>query len=104
MDSVQYMNFASGEVIPFTILQDDARLDQNTNIDQLIHQINDNLISSAFRIYVLYADESINYEIPQEDIKLGGSYSENYQNGQRRSLSFSLYNNSGKYTPTINQL
>ena len=53
---------------------------------------------------MLYSDETINYEIPQEDIKLGGTFDENYQDGQRRSLSFTLYNQDGKYSPNVNNL
>ena len=56
---------------------------------------------SRFRIFVCNPDDTPRYEIPNEDITMGGSYSENYQNGQRRSLSFSLVNEDGKYTPNI---
>lgn len=70
--------------------------------DTLKYYIDNNISQPQFRIYVLYPDETINYEIPQEDIQLGGSYNENYQNGQRCSLSFSLYNENGNYTPNIN--
>lgn len=100
---VKYINFASGEILPFSISQDGVYLDQDSDIEDIKYQINNNMIGSAFRIFVLYPDETINYEIPQQDIKQGGSYSENYQNGQRRSLSFTLYNNSGQYTPDINR-
>lgn len=56
-----------------------------------------------FRLFVLNQDESVSYEIPQEDIILNsGSYNENYQQGQRRSLSVSLVNIDGRYTPSIN--
>lgn len=48
-------------------------------------------------------DETVCYQIPNEDIISGGSYQENYQNGSRRTLSFSLYNDDGKYTPSINK-
>jgi len=55
-----------------------------------------------WRLTLLNSDDSVRREIPEEDIALGGSYSENYQNGQRRSLSFSLYNEDGRYTPGVN--
>ena len=61
-----------------------------------------NTISPRFRIFVCNPDDTPRYQIPNEDIALGGSYSGNYQNGQRRSLSFSLINDDGKYTPNIN--
>ena len=56
-----------------------------------------------FRLFVLNPDETIDYEIPQEDIILGsGNYSENYQQGQRRNINISLVNIDGNYTPSIN--
>lgn len=99
---VKYINFISGEALGFSVTQDSIYMDQDVDIDDLIFQINNNMVSSTFRFLVLYPDETINYEIPSEDIKQGGSWSENYQNGQRRSISFTLYNNDDKYTPNIN--
>ena len=61
-------------------------------------------IYPRFRIFVCNPDDTTRYQIPNEDIIMGGSYSENYQNGQRRSLSFSLINNDGKYTPNIDSI
>jgi len=58
-----------------------------------------------FRLFVLNPDETIDYEIPQEDIILGsGNYSENYQQGQRRNINISLVNIDGNYTPSINTI
>lgn len=58
-----------------------------------------------FRVYVLNEDESISFEIPQEDIIIGSStYNETYQQGVRKTLSLSLVNIDGKYTPSINGL
>ena len=74
----------------------------DVDITKLTSWINNNYVFPRWRIFVLYPDETINYEIPQEDIKLGGSFDENYQDGQRRSLNFSLYNQTGKYNPGIN--
>ena len=59
-------------------------------------------VAPRWRLYFLYHDDSIQAEIPQEDLILGGSFSENYQSGQRRSLSFTLFNESGLYTPGVN--
>jgi len=54
------------------------------------------------KIYVLRSDETIDYEIPQEDIILDSiSFSENYNQGERRNLSFSLINSDNKYTPNL---
>ena len=62
-------------------------------------------IKPRFRISVLNQDETVNYIIPSEDITDGGiSYTEEYQNGQRRNISLELINNSGKYTPSINSI
>lgn len=62
-------------------------------------------ISVRYRLFVLNVDETINYEIPQEDIVLNsGSFTENYQNGQRKSLNINLVNVDGKYNPSINTI
>ncbi len=54
------------------------------------------------KIYILRSDETIDYEIPQEDIILDSiSFSENYKQGERRNLSFSLINSDNKYTPNL---
>ena len=99
---IKYINFTSGDLIAFTVEQPDLYVDQDSNIEQLITNINNNMVSSSFRFLVLYPDETVNYEIPPADIKIGGSWNENYQNGQRRSVSFTLYNEDDKYTPDIN--
>lgn len=62
-------------------------------------------IKPKHRVFVLNFDETINYEIPQEDILNDGiSYKEGYNNGQRRTLDLTLINIDGKYTPNINAL
>lgn len=59
-------------------------------------------IKPIFRLFVLNPDETVNHEIPQDDIIINsGSFTENYQNGQRKSVSISLANEGGKYTPSI---
>ena len=62
------------------------------------------VIYPRFRLFLCNTDGTIKEQIPNEDIIGGGSYSENYQNGQRRSLSFTLINNDGKYTPGLNSI
>lgn len=79
-------------------------LEEQKDLNLIKKYIKNNLTQAKFRIYILYPDESIKTEIPQDDIQTGGSYDENYQNGQRRTLSFTLYNEEGKYTPNINTL
>lgn len=61
-------------------------------------------VKPRWRLFVLYPDDTVKYGVPEEDIVSGGSYSETYQTGQRRSLSFSLYNDSGKYSPGVDSL
>ena len=100
---IKYNLLSSGEVEPI-ILESDFYVNSSTDIEYLEQQINLNHVTPRFRIYVLHADETINYEIPSENIKAGGSYSENYQNGQRRSLSFTLWNENKQYSPNINML
>ena len=60
---------------------------------------------ARYRLFVLNSDETINYEIPQEDIILNsGNFTENYQSGQRKSVNINLINIDGKYTPSINTI
>ena len=102
--TTQYINLSSGEMLSFTVTQGGYYIESAMDAITVAEKIHNNLVSQAFRIFILYADETIAYEIAPEDIKLGGSYSENYQNGQRRSLNFTLYNHTGKYSPSANFL
>ena len=98
----QNVLLSSGDTVPVTIESQDYQDLSKVNILHLMDWMRNNYTFPRWRIYVLFFDESINYEIPNEDIKLGGSFNENYQDGQRKSFSFSLYNESGKYSPNIN--
>lgn len=97
---------ANGDVLALSINSvsygQDSNLNDKYTITDLMQVINSSINTPRYKIYVLYPDETINFEIPLADIVAGGSYSENYQDGQRRSLSFQLYNGEGKYTPNIN--
>lgn len=104
MSNLNYINSSSGDIVAIDSIERELYIDQNLDTEQLLDWIRFNNVAPRYKIYVLYPDETINYEIPLEDILSGGSYSENYQNGQRRSLSFSLYNVDDKYTPNINKL
>ena len=101
-ERTQNLLLSSGDTIPITMESQDFFGIYNFDISYLINMLKNNYAYPRWRIYVLFPDEVINYEIPNEDIKLGGSFNENYQDGQRKSLSFSLYNESGKYSPNIN--
>lgn len=62
-------------------------------------------ITPIYKLYVLHYDETIDYEIPQDDIIIdSGNFSENYQNGQRKSINVNLVNIDGKYNPNINSI
>ena len=56
-------------------------------------------IRPRFRLSMLYQDESFKEDISDYLILNTGSLNINYQQGQRRSLSFSLDNTTGKFTP-----
>lgn len=101
-------NRASGDVLSYSVSalgqSNAADLAKYSSYAQIERLVRSRTIYPRFRIYVLNSDETVKYELPQKDILLGGSYSENYQNGQRRSLSLTLNNESGDYTPSINGL
>lgn len=95
-------NLSSGDLLSVDMEDEYGYVTGDVDVKAIQRAINANYVQSCFRIFVLYPDETVAYEIPITDIKAGGSYSENYQNGQRRSLNFSIYNDDGKYTPDIN--
>lgn len=71
----------------------------------LIRILKSKIYRTRFRLFVLNPDETVDYEIPQDDIILdSGNYSENYQQGQRRNVNLALINIDGKYTPSINTI
>ena len=73
------------------------------NIEDLTKILSRPYISIIHRICVLHPDETVDYEIPKDDIVEDSiSFSENMQNGQRKTLSFTLINKDGKYTPCVN--
>lgn len=77
----------------------------NVDFDTIEKFLKRPFIKPRYRISVLNPDESIDYVIPETDIPVGGiSYTEQYQNGQRRNISLQLINKDGKYTPSINGL
>ena len=98
----------SGDVISYSVESvfsyiSISELSKYQSIKNIKNIIDRNTIFPRFRIFVLNDDETVCYQIPNEDIIAGGSYQENYQIGSRRTLSFSLYNDDGKYTPSINK-
>lgn len=94
-------NTSSGDVFSYYT----QGSDRDYSIQEIKNKINSSsIISPRFKLYILNPDETVKTEIPEKDILVGGSFNENYQNGQRRSLSVSLYNYNKKYTPSINNL
>lgn len=95
---------SSGNIVPLSKQYGDAYISVDTNIKALLNLLEGQVIAPRYRLFILNPDDSVKNPIPIEDIISGGSYTENYQNGQRSSVSFTLYNQDGLYTPTINQL
>lgn len=94
---------STGDIISATLesityISDVTRYKNVAFLRKVIHS---KTIRPRYRIMLLNSDETVKEQVPNEDILSGGSYSENYQNGQRRSLSFTLNNETGKYTPSI---
>ena len=73
-------------------------------INPLLYQevIKSKIIKPKFKLSILNIDETIREDITKDLLVDSGTLSINYQQGQRRSLSFSLNNRSGKYTPSEN--
>lgn len=97
-DSVYYTARSSDKNV-VDLVDDVTKYRSVSSIKELLSK---KTICPKFRISVLNQDETVKYVIPEEDILPGGSYNERYQNGSRRTLSFSLQNESGKYNPSIN--
>lgn len=77
----------------------------NTNFSQIVRILKRPYIKPRHRISILNVDESIDYVIPEEDIPIDGiSFTENYQQGQRKSITLNLINNNGKYNLSINKI
>ena len=84
--------------------EEDITSIENITIDDIILALMDPYICPTFKISILNPDETVKCEIPLEDIPSGGiSYTETYQNGQRRSITLKLINKDGKYSPSINK-
>lgn len=95
---IRTRNVASGDMLVYYSDNFNANLD-TASLKQEVGQM---LTRPVFRFFLLNSDESVRDIIPEANIITGGSYNENYQSGQRRSLSLTLYNESGNYTPSIN--
>ena len=92
----------SGDLISYySENKDNALITAASSTDLLKLEIEKPITRPRYRFCWLNEDETVREILPDEDIVLGGSYQENYQNGQRRSISITLFNETGKYTPSI---
>lgn len=98
------LQLSSGNIAPLTLQRGSEYVSEDTNINALLDLIQESIIAPRYRLFFVNEDDTIRSEIPLEDLLSGGSYTENYQNGQRCSLSLTLFNQSGRYMPTINKL
>ena len=96
----RFRNVGSGDITAYYADGSNA----NFSLESIKSYLQGFVIQPRFRLGVLNSDETMNYYIPEDDILSGGSYNENYQNGQRRTLSLTLFNEMGDYTPSINGL
>lgn len=92
-------NTSSGDIVSFS-----SASGFNYSLTDLKNIINSYILNPHFRISILNSDETVNSVISLDAVIKGGSYEENYQNGQRRSLSLTLFNGMGEFTPSINGL
>lgn len=101
-NTLRTRNVANGDMFSYYF---DSFSSRDFSIEDIKNEIADApVINPRFRFHLLNEDETIREDIPEEDVISGGSFQENYQNGQRRSVSLSLFNYSGKYNPSINGL
>ena len=76
-----------------------------STISNLIKVLKMPKIQVRHRLAVLNVDESIDYIIPEQDIPNDGiSFTENYQQGQRKNITLKLVNIGGKYNLNIDKL
>lgn len=73
--------------------------DSKHTVKKYIETVKSEIIKPKFRLYLLSEDEQPIKEIISDIIDGSGSLSINYQQGQRRSLNFSLENIDGRYLP-----
>lgn len=67
--------------------------------DTYVRLVKAQQVRPRFRLSMLYQDESFKEDISEYLINGSGTLNITYQQGQRRSLSFTLDNHSGKFTP-----
>lgn len=75
---------------------------ENVSFEKIKQLLGFPQVRPLYKISVLFPNESVMYEVPNSDISEDGiQFTESYQNGQRRNISLTLINNTGKYTPSV---
>ena len=59
--TTQYINLSSGEMLSFTVTQGGYYIESAMDATTVADRIHNNLVSQAFRIFILYADETIQH-------------------------------------------
>lgn len=98
-------NIGSGDTLAWYLEGSKGVINNSfTSPIMLKKEIDKPIVRPRYRLCWLNEDETVRKPLPEKDILSGGSYSENYQDGQRRTLSISLFNEHGRYTPSINSI
>lgn len=92
---------SNGKILITGTIED---INANLSLSDVIDALHDPYMCPKYRLSILNPDESVAYVIPNDDIIEGGlSYSETYQQGQRRNLTVKLVNKDKKYSPIVNK-
>ena len=93
------------QVFGNVLFDNTSSLMTETTFSNLIYILKMPKIQVRHRVSVLNVDESVEYIIPESDMPDDAiSYTENYQQGQRKNITLKLINTDGKYTLNINNL
>ena len=90
-----------------SLVEEDVLVSSDNYIDYPLLEdiLRGEIYTRRYRVMLLNPDETVNTEIPQEDIIIDDSnYSENYQNGSRRSLTLGLVNIDKLYSIEPNKI
>lgn len=101
-------SLSNGDLLCYSIEATEILLEQEIDrygslvfIKKMLQQ---HSFAPRFRISLLHFDGTLKRRFNPSDLASGGSYQENFQSGQRRSLSFSLINKHGQFSPSVNSL
>ena len=78
MDYKEYLlNLSSGNIVPLTKMQGSNYVNMDTNINALLNLTLDSVIAPRYRVFIVNNDDTIQSEIPLNDIIQGGTFNEN---------------------------